>query len=96
MFVVTVEFRVERGRGSTFLTAVREQAQTSRELEPDCRQFDVCVDPADPQRVLLYEVYASEAAFQAHLASPHFRSFDETVRPWTRAKTVCTWLLLQH
>ena len=69
MYVVTVEFVVIAGRGQDFLQAMVANARTSREVEPGCRQFDVCVDPDDPLRVFLYERYADRAAFDAHLAS---------------------------
>lgn len=53
MYVVTVEFVVIAGRGQDFLQAMVANARTSREVEPGCRQFDVCVDPDDPLRVFL-------------------------------------------
>ena len=39
----------------------------------------------------LYEVYDDAAAFELHLASDHFRAFDETVRPWVQRKDVQVW-----
>ena len=51
-------------------------AKVSRETEPGCRQFDVCVE-ADTGRTFLYELYDDRAAFEAHLASAHFKAFDE-------------------
>ena len=54
------------------LAAITAQAAASLEREPGCVQFDVCVDTADPNRVLLYEVYEDEAAFEAHGTTPHF------------------------
>jgi quinol monooxygenase YgiN len=42
----------------------------------------------DPAAIFLYEVYTHRAAFDAHLATPHFRSFDATVGTWVARKTV--------
>lgn len=91
MYVVTVEFVVIAGRGQDFLQAMVANARTSREVEPGCRQFDVCVDPDDPLRVFLYERYADRAAFEAHLASAHFRTFDIRVAGWVASKVVRTY-----
>ncbi len=91
MHVVTVEFAVVAGRGEAFRQAVLANARASREAEPGCRQFDVCVDDADPLRVFLYERYADVAAFAAHLASGHFKAFDAEVAPWVARKTVQHW-----
>jgi quinol monooxygenase YgiN len=59
--------------------------------EPDCAQFDVCVDPSDVHRVFLYEVYANRDAFAAHLESSHFKAFDALTRPWISFKRVTEW-----
>ncbi|MGI9463684.1 MAG: putative quinol monooxygenase, partial [Aestuariivirgaceae bacterium] len=58
-----------------------------------CRRFDVCTDPDRPERVFLYEIYDDRAAFDAHLASDHFKAFDAEVVPITLDKVVGTWLL---
>ena len=88
MYVVTVEFTVAPGRADAFLAAMIANARTSREVEPGCRQFDVCVDPEDPLRVFLYERYADEHAFAAHMASAHFRRFDDQAKEWIVGKVV--------
>lgn len=40
--------------------------------------------------VFLYERYDDRAAFEAHLASTHFKTFDAMVAPCLEAKTVAT------
>ena len=49
------------------LIAVNARASLEREL--GCKRFDVLVEPEDPQRFVLYEIYEDEAAFDDHLAS---------------------------
>ncbi len=86
--VVTVAFEIHPQHRDAFLPLMCANARASRDIEPGCRQFDVCVDPARPDAVFLYEVYQNRAAFDAHLASSHFRRFDEAVREMVAAKTV--------
>lgn len=88
MFVVIVEFTLHAGYVEAFRERVGQQAADSLELEPDCHVFDVCIDPDREDRVLLYEVYADRAAFDAHLASAHFEAFDAAVKPWFSDKRV--------
>jgi quinol monooxygenase YgiN len=38
----------------------------------------VVVDPKDATKVVFYEVYDSEAAFEAHQRTPHFKKYLET------------------
>ncbi len=96
MYVVTVNFETLAEEAEAFHVAVLAQAANSLSLEPDCLVFDVALDPADPARVFLYEVYRDAAAFQAHLESSHFKDFDAKVRPWVRAKEVSQWSLLSR
>jgi len=90
MYVVVVEFTLYRGHAAEFRERVLQQARDSLSLEPECRVFDVCVDPAREDFVLLYEVYATPEAFDAHLASAHFADFNATVTPWiSNRKLAC-------
>lgn len=91
MYVVTVRLDIDPGNIREFMRAMGEQAHHSLTLEADCRQFDVSVDPSDLRRVFLYEVYTDKAAFEAHLATAHFRNFDATVRPWVTSRVIETW-----
>lgn len=87
-YVVTVELELHPQHRESFLPLMRENARASREREPGCRLFEVCVDPARPNVVFLYEVYHDGGAFAAHLDSLHFRSFETAVREMIAAKTV--------
>ena len=88
MFVVTVLFVTRPEAAAPFRRAVIDNARASREHEPGCRQFDVAVDPTAPDTFYLYELYDDRAAFDAHLATAHFREFDAASRAWIADKTV--------
>ncbi|GMG84607.1 putative quinol monooxygenase [Paralimibaculum aggregatum] len=93
MYVVTVRFEIEPEMAAAFLGRMRRQAADSLRLEPGCRRFEICLDPPRPERVFLYEIYDDRAAFESHLASPHFRDFDRAVAPMVTEKTVEIWAL---
>ncbi len=91
MFVVTVNFKIKSGREEVFRTAVQDQARNSLRLEPDCQQFDVCLNPDAPGEVFLYEVYKDAAAFEAHRQTDHFAGFGARVNEMVEEKTARTW-----
>lgn len=91
MHVVTVEFIVDPKQAAEFLREVVANARVSRDTEPDCRQFDVCAVPEYPGTIFLYEVYADRAAFDAHLATAHFRAFDAKCGTLVVRKSVRTF-----
>jgi len=72
-----------RGNINRVSTYLAVQIHRTTSLTPNtpplfCRQFDVCVSASHSNGVFLYEVYDSKAAFDAHLASAHFRQFTES------------------
>lgn len=93
MYVVTVVFEVYPDQARRFLARVRQQAEESLAREEGCHRFDVCKDPEAETRVFLYEIYDHRAAFEAHLASPHYASFDREASTMIRAKSVEFWEL---
>ena len=93
MFVLSVELRIKPENVESFMTSALENAAQSRK-EPGCRQFDVLVDPKEPTRVMLYEVYLDDKAFEAHQQTAHFKKYLAEAVPllasrerhvWTRA-----------
>jgi quinol monooxygenase YgiN len=80
-FVVVAEFEVRPAAIDAFVDAAIADASASVANEPGCRQFDVTRSNEEPNRVLLYEVYDSQAAFDAHLETPHLRTFRDQIDP---------------
>lgn len=91
MFAVTVAFTLPPSRLSDFLPLILDNAAQSLAREPGCLHFDVCTDPDRPGEVFLYEVYTDRAAFDAHLATAHFESFDKATRDMVSSKEVRTF-----
>ena len=92
-YVVWVDFRIHPDALDAFLPLMLRNAQASLSREPGCERFDVLLPEADAAAVSLYEIYADRAAFQAHLASDHYREFDQATRAMVQAKAVRTFLL---
>lgn len=87
--VVLVEFALHPGKEPEFRRLVLENAAASLRDEPGCSLFDVLTPEGEPsERIVLYEIYDDPAAFDAHLATPHFASFNEATAPLVAKKTV--------
>jgi autoinducer 2-degrading protein len=72
---IVVRLRTRPGRRDDFLEVMLRNATATLRDEPGCRRFDVTTSREDPDAVLLYETYDDDAAFEAHLASPHFAAW---------------------
>lgn len=87
-YCVLVEFDLHEGTGGQFMPLMRAQAANSLALEQGCRVFDVWTASDQPGKVVLYEIYDDRSAFDLHLASAHFKSFDVEVAPLVAQKRV--------
>ena len=55
-----------------YLGFLKEEIEASIRLEPGVLMLHATARKDAPHRVQLLEVYASRAAYEAHIASPHF------------------------
>lgn len=84
-FVLVVNLRIKPENVDTFMKQLSENAAAARK-EPGCRQFDVLADPKDRTKVMLYEVYDEEKAFEAHQQTPHFKKYVAEAVPLLAAR----------
>jgi quinol monooxygenase YgiN len=90
MMIVVAQYVVKEGHQDSVVSLLRSNAEASRQ-EPDCLEFSVYQDVEHPARILLYERYSNEDAFQAHRHTSHFLGLVEgqvvpllEERVWTR------------
>ncbi|RWQ46601.1 putative quinol monooxygenase [Mesorhizobium sp.] len=94
-FVVWVDFRLKPGARDSFRKLVDANATASVCNEVGCRRFDVTEARGEPDRLVLYEIYDSEAAFDEHCRTAHFDEFNTQSAPLvdTKLVTICDLVL---
>jgi autoinducer 2-degrading protein len=90
MFVLVVQLKVRPENVDRFMKELGTNAAGARK-EPGCKQFDVLVDPNDRTKVLLYEVYNDEKAFEAHQQTPHFKKYLAEAVPLLGSRERSVW-----
>ena len=90
MFVLQVNIRIKPENVDPFMQKCVENGNAAR-TEPGCRQFDILVDPKDKTKVMLYEVYNDEQAFEAHQATPHFKKYVAEAVPLLASRERAVW-----
>ena len=78
MLVVHVHVRIRPGQTEDFLAATLVNAGASLG-EPGVLRFDVLQDLADPEHVVLVEVYRDDEASAAHKLTPHYATWRDAV-----------------
>jgi len=79
---IIVEFETLDGREAEFTTVISEHARRTLQEEPGCLRFEV-LKPVErdgkpiPNRLMVSELYADEAAVAAHERNPRLSSVRE-------------------
>jgi len=99
VITLSVSLQVVPGPLDAFTEAVLRQAERSI-TEPGCLFFEVGQDLEDDHHFTLYELYADEAAVEAHRSAPHFAiwraAVAEHVVPGSQANTLARRLVHHH
>ncbi|CAK15168.1 putative quinol monooxygenase [Pseudomonas entomophila] len=66
--------------------ALRLMVERSR-AEPGNLRYDLFAHEGDAPAFELFELYADEAAVEAHRASPHYQAYRATTADWLAAPT---------
>ncbi len=85
MHVVVATMQIKPEFREPFMDSMLDDARGSMQNEPGCFQFSVVQDKSDPNRIVLFEVYKDEAAFEVHKQQPHFVQWENTVKDWYAA-----------
>ena len=89
-FVLSVQIRIKPENVDAFMRKLDENAREARK-EPGCRQFEVLVDPNDKARIMLYEVYKDEAAFEEHQKGAAFKKYVAEAVPLLADRQRTVW-----
>jgi len=78
--ILYATFTARAGHAGTVAALLADYAQTVR-TEPGNVLFDASYHADTPEAFFVYEEYADEAAFQAHLAAPYGAVFNAALKP---------------
>lgn len=88
--VLQVNIRIKPEHVDAFMSKVIENGRAARG-EPGCRQFEVLVDPDDKTKVMLFEVYDDQKAFEAHQARDAFKKYMANAVPLLASRDRQFW-----
>ena len=74
-----VQLEVDAAQRQYFMREMNDHAAKTLAGEAGCKQFDVYASRDDENTFLLYEVYADDAALEAHRQAPHYLKWRSIV-----------------
>lgn len=88
--VLQVNIRIKPENVDAFMRMVLENGKAARG-EPGCQTFEVLVDPDDKTKVMLFEVYDDQKAFEAHQAGDAFKTYLANAVPLLASRERQFW-----
>jgi quinol monooxygenase YgiN len=89
------ELEIDPAQLESYKAAVKEEMDDAVRLEPGVLAIYAVAEKDDPARLRFFEIYASEAAYRAHLESPHFRKYVQTTKPMIRTRKLIETVPIQ-
>ena len=80
------ELTIDPAQLENYKAAVKEEMETSIRTEPGVLAIYSVALKEDPSQLRFFEIYKDEAAYQAHIASAHFRKYVEITKGMIRSR----------
>jgi quinol monooxygenase YgiN len=74
------KIQVDPSQLDKYNAALKEQMTTAVKLEPGVLTYYAVADKTNAAHITILEIYADTAAYQAHILTPHFKKYKETVQ----------------
>src|SRR5947209_17685834 len=73
--VQLAKLEIDAAQLDAYKAALKEGAETALRVEPGVFRLDAMAEKDNPTQITVVEVYADDAAYQAHLQAPHFLKY---------------------
>jgi quinol monooxygenase YgiN len=70
---------------TSYQAALKEHIETALRVEPGVLTLYPVADAAQPTHITVLEIYASPAAYQAHLKAPHFLKYKTSTKAMVKS-----------
>ena len=85
MNVRIAELDIDPAQLEAYKAALREEIETSIRVEAGVLALYAVSEKDNPARIRIFEVYASEEAYRAHLETPHFLKYKAGTQHMVRS-----------
>ena len=85
MLVRISEIQIAPEHLAEYKAILKEEAEASVRLEPGVISIFPMFQRESPTEVRILEIYASKAAYEAHIKSPHFERYKTTTLSMVKA-----------
>ena len=85
MIVRISEIQIDPDRLDEYNAILKEESEASVRLEPGVISIFPMYQRENPTAIRILEIYASRAAYESHVQSPHFQKYKTTTLPMVKS-----------
>jgi quinol monooxygenase YgiN len=74
------ELEIDPAQLESYKAALKEEIETSIRIEPGVLTLYAVALKENPTHIRIFETYADDAAYKAHLETPHFKKYKTTTQ----------------
>lgn len=75
MMIRISEIEIEKNYLDAYLSILKEESEASVKLEPGVISIYPMYQKENPTEIRILEIYANKEAYEAHLQTPHFKTY---------------------
>jgi quinol monooxygenase YgiN len=87
-YVRVAEIEIDPARLDAYQAAVSEEIETSVRVEPGVLALYAVAEKDNPAHIRVFEIYADEDAYRAHLETPHFKKYKAATQDMVKHLTL--------
>jgi quinol monooxygenase YgiN len=79
------QIHVDPAQLDQYNAALKEQMTTAIAAETGVLSYYAVSDKKEPSHITIFEIYADSSAYTAHIQTPHFKKYKETVKDMVKS-----------
>jgi quinol monooxygenase YgiN len=82
------KLEIDPAQLESYKAAAKEEIETSVRVEPGVLGLYAVSEQNNPAHITILEIYVDDAAYKAHLESPHFKKYKATTKDMVKSLTL--------
>jgi quinol monooxygenase YgiN len=79
------KLQIDSAQLESYKVALKEEIETSIRVEPGVLTLYAVSEKDNPSHITVFEIYANEDAYKAHLETPHFKKYKSTTKEMVKS-----------
>ena len=85
MVIRIAKLRIDSAQLDNYTVALKEEIETAVFVEPGVLTLYAVAEKGHPNSITIFEIYADQDAYLAHLETPHFKKYKSTTKEMVKS-----------